>query len=390
MTDIIPIGMQVTKTVKFRKPYPQFSIAPTWEIVNQDDLVILTGSCIISQTVSDAWDATFTIPSTYISSSSNDELYLEVFGPDVDGRMRSTEVIFQLMDAADDFLPTNVLCFDNEDISDSLILDEDNLAENDILATISDYLDNKFIQKVPITNLSIRRVANRSDIPDRFTEHEFRGYRYDFKIPGIKFPALTRAAYQIRYDITSGSKSSIEIHSAYRLNGRFLDYIQKLKQYLDKARLIEIDPTLQWREDELCASLIEGLNHINGHPAVYTFWTIDDIPVPMSSYVVYAAAFHALNTRYLAEGFNSFEFQGLSSSLTFDRKETLTYKIEEMKTYLDTNLTTAKANAIQTFGKGTPDSSVTSQKKDPRSLTAIQPSLVTNRYTNGIGRQRFF
>lgn len=384
--DKVPIGMQVTKVLKFRKPYPLFSIAPQWEIVNQDGLIILTGSSLISQTQPDAWDVTFTVPTTYESSTSNDTLYLEVFGLDVNGQMRSTEMTFSLLDTADDFLPTGVLVFDDKIIRDSLILERPDITS--IVATITDYLGTYLAKNLNATNIDYKRVANLSDVPDRFTEHDFRGYRYDFELPAIKWPKLTRSAYQISYTVTSGNYRHEEIHSAYRVSPRFIDYIQKLKMYLDKARLIEIDPTLQWKEDELCEALINGLNHINGHPAVFTFWTIDDIPLPMSSYVVYAAAFYALNARYLAEGFNSFDFQGLSTSLNFDRKEAITYKIEELKAYLDTNLTMQKANAIQTFGKGTPDQSVTSAKKDPRGITAIQPSLVTNRVVSGYGNFR--
>lgn len=153
--------------------------------------------------------------------------------------------------------------------------------------------------------------------------------------------------------------------------------------YLDKARLIEVDPTLQWRDEELAIALISGIDHINNHPTVYTFWTVEDIPTPIHSAVEKAAAFYALNTRYLAEGFNAFEFQGLSTSLSMDRRETITYKIEELKAYLDTNLTNMKSLAIATFGKGTPDQSVTTASKDHRALLVTQPSPVHNRYGYG-------
>lgn len=382
--DIVPIGQEYTKTLKFRKPRPVFSTAPLWELVNEDGEILLSGTSIISQSQPDAWDVTFTIPLNY-QSTSDDPLTLELYGNDSEGKVRAVEWQFNVMDAADDFLPSAVLAQDGEDIEDSLILDFDNITASSILATIQDYFGNKLAVNVQIQNLEVKRVANRSDVPDRFSEHEFRGYRYDFTIPGLTFPARTRSAYQIVYNIKSQTPKlkTTEVHQLFRLNSRFFDYIGKLKQYLDKARLVEIDPTLQWREDELANSLIEGINYINGHPAVYTFWTVDDIPLPMSSYVVQAAAFNALNARYLAEGFNDFEFQGLSTSLTIDRKQAISYKIEEIKAYLDTNLRNAKANAIATFGKGTPDESVTGATREARSLTRIQPSFVTNRRGSG-------
>lgn len=387
--DILPIGQQVTKALKFRKPFPEFSVAPSWELVNNEETLIASGTSIISQTVTGGWDVTFTVPTNYLPISDSDELTLELFGTDIKGKIRSVEYIFKLMNAADDYTPVAILAEDNEPIADSLILEFPNIEADDIKVTIQDYRGNLIGKDLAIENLTVKRVANKSDVPDRFSDQEFRGYRYDFEVPAIVFPELTRAAYQFIYRINSTNPKlkTTDVHSVFRLNGRFFDFLSKLRMYLDKARLVEIDPTLQWHNDELCNSLIEGINHINGHPSVYTFWTVEDIPLPMSSYVVMAAAFNALNARYLAEGFNAFEFQGLSTSLNYnERLNAITYKIEEIKTYLDTNLTNAKANAIATFGKGKPDESVTGAVKEARALTRIQPSVVNNVY--GYGNRR--
>lgn len=385
--DQIPIGQQVTKTLKFRQPYPQFSVAPRWDIVNDANVTVLSGSAIISSTIADAWDVSFTIPVNYQSVTSNDTLTLEVYGTDITGTIRSTSVAYTLLDAADDFLPSIVLAEDGEDIQDSLILDFSNVDQTAILVTIQDYLGNILAKNVGVTVDNVLRVANKSDIPDRFTEHEFRGYRYDLTIPGFTFPKLTRAPYQILYRINSTTPKlkTVEVHPCIRLNSRFYDFIASLKLYLDKARLVEIDPTLQWRPDELALAVIEGIDYINAHPTVMSFWTADDIPLPMKSVVTMAAAFRALNTRYLAEGLNNFEFNGLSTSLTVDRRDSLVYKIEEIKGYLDTNLTMQKSNAISTFGIGTPDASVTNAPKQARSIISVQNSPVFNRYGWGIG-----
>lgn len=385
--DRVPVGKQVTKTLRFRgPPYPTFTVAPQWDITNDNSVVVLAGTSIVSVSNPNGWDVTFTIPNNYQSVTDNDTLTLELYGTDSSGAIRSVDSSFSLLDAADDFLPTLVLTRDKTPILDSIILDTPDVTAANIAVTINDYLDNVLMKKVQPVISKIFRVANNSDVPDRFTEHTFRGYRYDLTIPAMIFPKLTRAPYQLFYEITTPIQHT-EVHPVLRLNGRWFDFISSLKIFLDKARLIEIDPTLQWRQDELANSVMEGINYINSQPTVFTFWTVDDIPLPMKSIVLYAGALHALNTRYLAEGFNAFEFNGLSTSLNMDRRDTITYKIEELKAYLETNLTNVKSNAIATFGKGTPDPTVTNSNKEARSLTMVQNSPVRNVYGPAFGYQ---
>jgi hypothetical protein len=356
-----------------------FSTAPQWDIVNDSNIIVLSGTAIISSTDADGWDITFTVPTSYQSITDNDTLTLELFGADTNGKVRSTEAVFSLMDAADDFIDSVVIAMDNEDIEDSLILPYDNIPESSISVTIQDLHGAYLAKNVTPTIANILRVANMSDVPDRFTERDFKGFRYDIELPGITFPNLTRAPYQMIYRIKSVSPKirETQIRPLVRINSKFINFISRLRMYLDKARLTEIDPTIQWRDDELAVAVISGIDHINNHPTVYTFWTVEDIPTPIHSAVEKAAAFYALNTRYLAEGFNAFEFQGLSTSLTMDRREAISYKIEELKSYLDTNLTNMKSIAISTFGKGIPDSSV--NNKESRAILVTQNSPVHNR-----------
>ena len=381
--DQIPIGQQVTKTLKFRQPYPQFSVAPQWDIVNDANVVVLSGTAIISASDSNGWDITFTIPTNYESLTDRDILTLELYGTDVNGKTRSIEERFTLMDAADDYLPSIVLAMEGEEIEDSLILPASNIDATSITVDVQDHLGAFLIKGLQPTVSNILRVANRTDVPDRFTDREFRGFRYDFELPALKFPPLTRAPYQLVYKVRSTipKLKTTEVHPLIRMNAKFFKFVSSLRMFLDQARLTEIDPTLQWHEDELALALINGIDHINAHPTVFTYWTVEDIPTPMNQVVEKSAALYALNRRYLAEGFNAFEFQGLSTSLTMDRRESIVYKIEELKAYLDTNLTLIKSNAINSFGKGTPDATVVN--KEARVVLRTQNSPVHNRYGYG-------
>jgi len=350
VTNTLPVGQATTVTVKFRGN-PVFSSAPTWELILPNGSVLLSGIAFVSPPYS--WTVTLTVPSTYVTTTGSDVLVLEVFGPDANGVVRSTESEHTVLDAVDSFTPVGVLAVDGQTIEDYILLDQYNYPDTAFSVSISDYVDASIMAPVTPTLGSIVRVINKTDVPDRFTDPEFKGYLYKFSVPGVSFPALTRYAYQMAISVNSGGVAvASEVHPVYRINGRFISHINNLKMFLDKARLVEIDPTLQWQQDELAQALLEGAQYVNAFPIELTYWTVDDFPLPMTTYLWYAAAVYALNARYMAEGFTAFEFSGLSTSLTIDRRDTITYKIEELKGFLETNLERAKNVAIRTFGRG--------------------------------------
>lgn len=359
--DSLPIGVSTTVTFSF-KGNPTFPVAPTYNVVRQDDTILLSGIATVSGSMSGGWDANVSIPTTFLTATGGETVVVELIGVDSTGRTRSTEREFRLIDATDDWSPNGILTRPGYDFSDTIILDNANYLSADIGVEIYDMFDTAVLTTVNPTIDDIKRVADRNTLPDRFSTPKFNGYRYSLTIPAasVTYPTLTRAAYQVRYTVMAGTViKKFEAHPLYRLNSRWINALNSLRQFLDKARLYEIDKSLQWQDDELCQSLIEGMAYINSFPSTMTYYTVDDCPQSLTLPLWYAAAFHALNARYLAEGFTAFEFSGLTSNLTVDRRDTITYKIEELKDYLTTNLTKIKSAVIATVGAGTPADATT-------------------------------
>jgi hypothetical protein len=348
MADSLTKGITQTVGLKF-KNNPSFISSPVFEVTDSNEEVLTSGIAVYNSG-SYTWDATFIIPTGYESDSGNETITVEIIGKDATGKIVSTERYYELLDAEDDFESFGVIYNKGSVVSDSFVLTKGNYSSSDCMFLINDNLGNIVVESQAVSSLSKTRVINKSDVPDRFTDHEFRGYKYTVDLPLFELPQPFYHFYSIKYVFPQNEL----LRPLYPVAGGVSNHILNLKLYLDKARLKEIDPTLQWHTDELVHALFEGANYINGYPLTPTHWTIDAWPNPLNNYLFMAAAMYALNSRYLAEGFNSFEFSGLSTSLSFDRKEVIAYKIDELKGMLESQLEKAKNMAVRSIGVGTP------------------------------------
>jgi len=204
-----------------------------------------------------------------------------------------------------------------------------------------------------------RAVGPVSDVPRRLTAQLPVGTSYHtdvalgvFELPESSEPYLVFFNLQMQ-----GGGSEQIAHQLFWTNNRIINMTILLGNYLDKARLREADPTLQWSTNEKVEAIYQGLHHVNGEGAETTYWRPSDFPQSLSQYWKYASALWLLNTRYIAEGMTKFNFTGLNTTLDVDRTEALTYKMEELKGFLD-KLSVTKASAIRAVGPGTPDSTV--------------------------------
>lgn len=353
--DTITVGQAQLLTFKFTSN-PTFPIAPRYNVILDDDSILLSGVMTVSATPG-GWDANITLPTTFITATGNERVTVEAVGTDSSAKVRSVEREFRVIDASDDWNPVGILTRQGYDFTDTLVLPSSGIAAADISVTLTDMYDTEVMAAVNPTIDKVTRLLDNNAMPDRFGSPRFSGYKYALTIPAssVVYPTLTRNAYQVQYTVTQGATIlKYESHALYRLNGRWLAAINSIRSFLDKARLFEIDPTLQWQDDEICQYLIEGMNYINAFPDVLTYYTVDDCPESLTLPLWYAAAFHGLNARYLAEGLTAFEFSGLSTQLTVDRKDAIAYKIDEIKEYLISNLTKIKKAVVSTSGVGTP------------------------------------
>jgi hypothetical protein len=340
------------------KNNPSFSTSPVFEVTNSNGNIIASGIAVFNG-ASFSWNATFIIPASYQSITGDESITVEVIGKDTSGKTISTERYYELLDAEDDFESFGVVYSTGSPVVDSFVLNKGTYLSSDCTYTVMDNMGNTVVNSSSVLSLTKTRVINKSDVPDRFTDPEFRGFKYTVELSPFSLTGPFYYFHTIKYVFNDSPQKQEILRPLYPVAGSMGNHILNLKLYLDKARLKEIDPTLQWHTDELVHALYEGANFVNGFPTTLTNWTVDAWPTALNTYLFMAAAVYALNSRYLAEGFNSFEFSGLSTNLNFDRKETITYKIEELKGLLESQLEKAKTAAIRTIGIGIPQATTT-------------------------------
>lgn len=353
-------GQQNSIKVRFvRSGAPvTFLTAPRWNLLNDNGDVIQTGTAQAGG--AGEWVATFTIPTDYepLGGTPDEDMLLEVFGTDSSRKERSTERELHMIDYADDYLPEGVIWFKGQPLEDTLVT-------NKVITAVSAVIQNGAgvdVMTVPsVTRATARQVRNVSDVPDRFDVgtkaitqwHTPVTLSSSFDLPESTVP------YLIYYTITTADGVEQVVHQLFWTNNRVINLMMRLRGYLDKARLTEIDPNMQWSDNELVAATYEGLQYVNSYEPMTTYWRQSDLPMPLDPYWMAASAHYLLNTRYLAEGMTKFNFTGLNTTLDNDRTEALVYKIDELTTRLQM-LTSAKKSAITSEGKGMADPTATS------------------------------
>lgn len=353
-------GKQNSITVRFvRNGAPvSFQSAPRWNLLNDNGDTIQTGT---AQSGSNGeWTAVFTIPTDYepLGGTPDEDMILEVFGTDTNRKERSTERELHMIDFADDYLPEGVVWFKGQPLTDVLVTSK---PITTLSATIQNGAGEGVLTIPSVTRGTARQVRNTSDVPDRFDvgSKAITTWQTEVTLSGAFDLPESTVPYLIYYTITTADGVEQVVHQLFWTNNRVINLMMRLRSYLDKARLTEIDPNMQWSDNELVAATYEGLQYVNGYEPMTTYWRQSDLPMPLDSYWMYASAHYLLNTRYLAEGMTKFNFTGLNTTLDNDRTEALVYKIDELTTRLQM-LTNAKKSAITSEGKGMADPTATS------------------------------
>lgn len=348
---------------------------PTWTLYNENEDILLSGAA--APQGGGIWSATFTVPVNYIVNGGKEELTVQFFGIDNKNREYTTDKFITLIDEQDGYQPDGLVyeMAIGDPIQDTLIASTPSLSN--IVIKVLDPYGAQIGNAVSVSN---QNASGRNSV----------GYVYEFSIPALSI-AQHKALdpYNVIYKYTENGQNQSEAHPLYVLDYRTMNLIHGMKLLLDKAKLQEIDPSLQWHDPEFIQAVLEGIKYVNASPPEITYWNLSDLPSAMDKYVQAAAAIHALNARILAEGLNRFEFTGLNTQLTYDRTEALTALRDYLQGYLE-NLPLAKKSAIATAGPGTPPPGELDQRTlNNTGILAVGVNPMNNAYGYGRGWGRF-
>lgn len=348
-----------------------FPAAPTWQFTDWNDELLSSGVATSAMNGS-RWEASLTVPKMLVVPGGLQDCTLTFSGVDSRNIRREKSISISVSDATEQWQDFGLL-----------------------VETGSTTIEDVII--LPVSSPTSLRLSLREAIGDTISivdsivlspvpTYDFvtsKGYAFRVALPLSK-PLTTNSSanrfpYQFVVESTMLSQPAVKYTKpVYVLTPTITNYITDMRRYLDKARLDEIDPTLQFFDEELIHFLLRGVSFINGIGEP-TFWTVTDLPPNLSSHLFTAACWEALNARYLAESANSFELQGANTSLSYSaRKDGIQVKMDELRGVLDQYLPNAKQASIRRFGPGQVPAG-TSTPNEPLGILHIAVSPVLNR-----------
>lgn len=159
-------------------------------------------------------------------------------------------------------------------------------------------------------------------------------------------PLLGVGEYLAHWRYTIGGAPQHDYRQAFIVSTKTVSIISNLRLFLDQSQVTRWLGHLQFTDVELVDCLYRAADRINTHPPQITGFSPDTIPMGLIHPLRTAALHEMLNRLYLAEGYNTFDFQGGSIQVNVDRTQFIQTKMDELNSWLETNLTNAKAVAL--------------------------------------------
>ena len=364
-----------TSQVQVRFP-SNFTVAgtPAWVLYDWNGSELLDGAATVDN--DGLWNAIVTIPKTIVLPGGEQDFAINFNAVSTSGKSLTVSKTVNVVDVSDSWRDYGLLYSTGRpSVCDTVFLNHQPIK---ITAFVREGYDNSIgaapayptvvdiNTNVPGSNaadpppLRGSKIYLDSDLV--YTSLTRDGFAYKIEVPiNTANPIVDQSAgfypFQLvvyaEFDTNTGLDPEEIIKPVHVVTPSIVTRLNSVKRFLDKARLIEIDQTLQWHNEELIHFLIEGMHYINGYGEP-TYWKLSKMPPQMYDPCSNAAAWKALNARFLAEGLNAFEMQGANVSLSFNRRDVIQTKMDELKGVLDQQLQYGKPAAIRTHGKGQP------------------------------------
>lgn len=336
-------GESASISVKFRTGVV-FAESPDWSLYDPNDEVINLGAAIQDGT---KWKADISIPLDLPIPDNSVTLLLEFVGYDGNGKEHFVGKEITVIDLKSDEDTYGILWYPkNNSITESMLLPK-RPTSIDITLQEGDTLSSA--DPVVLATTTI-------DSPTEILASE-RGFLYSVTLDGISLKRIGSGNHPLQLVVQANYASGnpdVIIKPVYGISPLISSKINQLRRYLDKGQFTDIDPNLQWSDEELIHWLMEGMQYVNAAEPEVTYWTLESSIRPLDSPIFMAAAWCALNARYLAEGFSKFNFSSGAVNLDWDRTGIIETKMNELKNTLDNMLPKAKRAAIAVAGTGGP------------------------------------
>lgn len=166
--------------------------------------------------------------------------------------------------------------------------------------------NNQLMASLPHTDVSVKVNAQQT--------------RTVCRIPNVAGnPKLAPMLLMVEH-VRAGMFSPVNYtYKIWNITPQILIACSSLEQYLNKARLSNVIPELEYTQSDLLEYLSRGLNLFNSFPPVLTAFTGTNMQGQIYDAWLQCSAYYALVAQLQAEGAMAFDYSGAETQLNVDR-----------------------------------------------------------------------
>lgn len=227
-----------------------------------------------------------------------------------------------------------------------------------------------------------------ADLSDTNLQRTTAVDRTNFMLP-LVVPVASLQAYMVRVDVIPAGIGNKKIYTykLWAVTPQILKGMSFLEDFLNKAKIENTIPELQYTDGDLINYLERGLNLFNMVGAQPTSFTGTNMQGVLFDAWVTCSSYYALGAQLMAEGALAFDFSGQGVSLNVDRTPQLDSALGRIESAIDGRIVPLKKAMLQ---QGIISGDGSAGKGSLRNSNSIGTLGLTNAATtriHGVGMQ---
>lgn len=331
---------------EFNDPiYPSDSAEPASAILFDRDGSIIQQIFASPTTVPGEWQVDVSVP--YMDLTDSIELILEWTMVDTDGNIHKTKHYLQVD-------PAN-----QNRIADIVVVKR--ASDNTITFTLPVVLrqgDTMFMD-LNVNNIPILEQIDLMALPTKV----ITASKATFTLPidaDMKNARLEPLGLMCEHMDSRTGSVSFHTRNMWLVTPQIMVAVNMLSNFVDKAKLEQTIPALEYSVADLVGCLYRGLTMFNSYPPHITGFTGINMQGALLDSWLVCSSWIALSTQMLAEGAHSFDFAGQDVNFNVDRTPSIESAIGRLDTQLENQVKPYKKLLAKT-GNVTGDGSIGSQ-----------------------------
>ena len=201
-------------------------------------------------------------------------------------------------------------------------------------------------------------------------------------LPQDGFPP-TLSSYMVRVVVRMGGRPVTYTYKLWSLTPQMLKAMTALEDFVNKARVENIIPQLEYTAGDLVGYLERGLYIFNRLVSITAFTGINMQGTLFDAWLV-CAEYYAISAQLIAEGQLQFDFSGQGVSLNVDRTPQLEAALGRIEADMDNRIIPFKKELVKQGNTGGDGSNGDTNMRNPRAFAKLALTNMPTTRLNGL------